>query len=131
MKGLLFCQVIQQLLPEDSQSQPAKSKDTHINAIESYINANRYRQITPTDIAENVFLSVRQVSRIIQKEYHCTPRQLILEKKLSAAEILLKNTDIKVSQIAAMVNLGADNYFYTLFKKRYGKSPLQYRKEKN
>ena len=46
----------------------------------------------------------------------------------STASTLIKNTAIPISEIAKQTNLGSENYFYTLFKKRYGISPLQYRK---
>lgn len=43
--------------------------------------------------------------------------------------MMLKDTDMKISDIAASVNLGAENYFYMKFKNKYGISPLQYRKQ--
>jgi len=36
---------------------------------------------------------------------------------------------MKIKEIAARVNIGIENYFYTMFKKRYGISPLEYRKK--
>lgn len=126
--GLLFCRFLAKLLPDEKLEQPTRSRGKHINAIESYINANIYQPITPADVAENVYLSVRQVSRIVEREYHCTLRQFIVDRKLDAAEALIKNTDTKVAQVASMLQLGSDNYFYALFKKRFGMTPLQYRK---
>ena len=74
-------------------------------------------------------MSTRQVSRIIAKEYGCTLSQLVNDKKLDSAKMMLKNTDMTVGEIASAVNIGGENYFYTIFKKRYGISPLRYRKD--
>ena len=79
-------------------------------------------------MAEHVYLSTKQISRIIKKEYGCTLSQLVTDKKLAAAKKLLKDTDMKIGEIALAVNLGAENYFYLLFKKKYNQTPLQYRK---
>ncbi len=46
----------------------------------------------------------------------------------SLAELLLKNTELKISEISLQSCLGSENYFYQVFKKKYGMSPLKYRK---
>ena len=66
----------------------------------------------------------------VKPECGCTLADLVKEKKLAIAKILLKNTDMKVSEIATQVNVGTENYFYMLFSQKYGLSPLQYRKKK-
>lgn len=126
---LIFSEIIFTIAPEISSREAETSESKHIGAIESYINSNLQKKITLSDVASQVYLSNRQVSRILQKEYGYTLSQLVTEKKLASAKMMLKNTDMKIGEIAADVNLGAENYFYLLFKKKYGISPLQYRKQ--
>jgi len=78
-------------------------------------------------VANNIFLSEKQISRIIEKEYKCTFSELLTEKRLAIAEVLLKTTDMKISDIAAQAFYGTETYFYTIFKNKYGMSPLKYR----
>lgn len=125
---LLFIRIISTLLPKEDYAQGVPKPSSHMNTIEQYINANLSRKIALGDIAAHVYLSTRQVSRIIAKEWGCSLADLVTEKKLARAEMLLKNTDMRIADIAALVNVGTANYFYTLFKSRYGMSPLQYRK---
>ncbi len=127
--SLIFHEIVQMIVPNIENALVEKNNSSHINAIESYINFKFNQKVTLSDVAEHVFLSTRQVSRIIQKEYGCTLAELVVEKKLASAEILIKNTDMKISDIAHQTNLGSENYFYSLFKKRYGMSPLKFRKE--
>ena len=127
---LLFNQLMRQLLPEGSKGKETQSIRKHIGDIEAYINSNFREDITLKDIASAVFLSERQVSRIISKAYGCTLPQLINDKRLSAAEILLRNGDMTAEAIAERVGIGSESYFYTLFKKKYGLSPLRYRRQK-
>ena len=132
--SLVFHEMMRMLAPESVNSYVEKDDSNHINDIEAYINFKLYQKITLSDVAEHVFLSTRQVARIIKKEYGCSLSNLIIEKKLASAEILLRNTDMKISDIANQINFGSENYLYSLFKKKYGYSPLQYRKmikEKN
>ena len=81
-------------------------------------------------MAAAVFLSPRQVARVVSATYGCSLSQLVNGKKLDAAQMLLRNTDLTVAEIATKIYLGAENYFYHLFKQRFGISPLQYRKKK-
>lgn len=132
LASLIFYEIIGQLIPEDYGNQEANARSAkHIYEIEAYINfnINKTSRITLADVANYISLSTRQVSRIIQKEYHCTLGELIADKRLASAEMLVKTTRMPIGEIARQANLGSDNYFYALFKERYGVSPLQYRKQ--
>ncbi len=127
--SLLFCELFSQLLPGEKVPLPEeKGNARHIYTIETYINKNRHQKIILAEVAKAVNLSQRQVNRIIQKEYGCTLSQLVTDKKLSTAERLIRNGKLPIDQIAAQSGLGSVNYFYAVFKKHYGMSPLQYRK---
>ena len=69
-----------------------------------------------------------KVARIIKREYGVTLAQLLAQKRVGAAEMLLKNSDLPVSTIAERVSPTAENYFYTQFRELRGMTPLQYRK---
>lgn len=127
---LLFYELFSRLIPKEHAPLPEeKGNARHIYNIETYINQHRDQKIALEDVANAVSLSQRQVSRIIQKEYGCTLSQLITEKRLSKAERQIITSTIPIDQIAAQSGLGSTNYFYSVFKKRYGVSPLQYRKQ--
>ena len=128
LSGLLFNEMISLFMPELDEKAAKKSDSRHISAIETYINANARGRIRLTDVAAHVFLSPRQVSRIIHKEYGCTLADLVLEKRLANAEILLRSSDMKIGEIAQRTCIGSENYFYSVFKKKYGMSPLKFRK---
>lgn len=127
---LLFGELMRALLPKDVISEPMKSSSKHIAAIEAFVNSNYRRRITLSDVASHVYLSTRQVSRILQREYGSTLSALVTEKRLAQAKMLLKNTDQSVGRIALDVGIGSENYFFALFKKRYGITPLKYRAAK-
>jgi len=127
LAALIFNRVLAHLMPNDAQK-GHKAAAEHINEIEYYINHNLSQKITLSDLAGRVYLSTKQVARIIERAYGCTFSELVTDKRLAAAEMMLKNTDLKISEIAATF-CTSEAYFFVLFKKKYGISPLKYRKE--
>ncbi|MBR2404222.1 MAG: helix-turn-helix domain-containing protein [Clostridia bacterium] len=124
---LIFREIISRI-PSMDMSGDTKSESWCIGAIESYINTHIKEKITLSDVANHVYMSNKLVSRIIMREYKMPLSELITQKKLQIAQALLKKTDKKVKEIATTVNMGMENYFYTIFKKHYGVSPMEYRK---
>lgn len=58
-----------------------------------------------------------------------TPAQFILSIRLMNARLLLETTDNNVSEIAQLVGYDNPLYFSRLFRKQYGCSPSQFRKQ--
>lgn len=110
------------------ESLTASTAASPIGMIEAYINSNYSGNITLNDLSPIVHLCNKQVARIIKREYGMTLSQLLAQKRVGAAEMLLKNSNLKISEIAERVSPGAENYFFVSFKKITGMSPLQYRK---
>ena len=128
LAALLFGSIVSRILPYSSERKIASNgARAYVSEIDEFINNNMSNKICVSDVAEHINLSVRQLSRVVRRDYGCTVSELILRKKLSVAELLLVNTDLKVSEISKRVNVGADNYFFSLFYARYGMTPLKYR----
>lgn len=99
--------------------------------IDSIISRCFSEKITLASVAEELFLSEKQTARIISMCYGTTLSRLIADKKTSAAAMLLKKTDKPVSEIIRELNFGTECYFYSLFRKKYGCTPLAYRKSES
>ncbi len=126
--GLIFGAVFRQLVRVESARDPKHTDSRHINEIEEYINTHLFEKITLSQLAQTFFLSTKQISRILQREYRCTLSALLSRKRMDVVETLLKSSDLSVSQIAEQVYAGSEPYFYTLFKKKYHMTPHRYRK---
>lgn len=127
---LLFNYIVRSLIPDIRGESLRQGCQRHINAIEGLINERLKIGVSLDEIASGVYLSKRQVSRIIAKEYGCGLPELINGKRLKAAKILLKTTSLSISKIAEEVGINSEGYFYTLFKAKYGITPMQYRKQR-
>lgn len=130
LAALLFSEVLLPFRQEvHSFDKKAQNKSRHISTVEEFINLNLHRKFSLSDVSAAVFLSTRQISRIIEQEYGCSFSELVMNKRLDHCQMLLKNTDMPVSQIAQQVFSDTPNYFYATFKRRFGISPAKYRKE--
>ena len=61
--------------------------------------------------------------------YHTTVNGYVQNVRMHKAVELLKNSDVPITQIAREVGYYGDGYFQTAFKKYYGVSPGELRRE--
>ena len=79
-------------------------------------------------VAEKIHISSGYLGKLFKQfssySFHDYANMIRLEK----AKELFINTDLPVSQISQKVGIINTTYFFTLFKKKYGMTPSQYRK---
>ena len=96
--------------------------------IEEYMLAHFAEPLTEEDLAEEMHLSKRQVSRILQRLFGKSFRQMLIDIRLSRAAQLLSETDMPLEEIAAAVGYTSLSGFYTAFRKKYSLSVGDYRR---
>ena len=77
-------------------------------------------------LAEKMLMSVSTLERWTKRIYNTTPKQYILDMKLSKAEIYLRQNLGSVNSIAYNLGFGSVSYFCVSFKKKYGKTPKSF-----
>ena len=129
---LILAEVFQLLDEKREQNLGDKYKEKNLYAeqIDQYVNTHYIGSGgSLKELADKMFLSVRQTSRLIKKIYGCTFPQIINQRRMEVASVLLKNSDYTIGEIITLLGFETDNYFFYTFKKNYGESPLQYRKK--
>ncbi|MCV2484783.1 AraC family transcriptional regulator [Flavobacterium sp. SH_e] len=81
------------------------------------------------DYAEMQQLHENYLSSILKEKTGKTGGQLIAEKTLSTAKILIMEQRFSMKEIANMLGFSYLSYFSIFFKKHTGLSPVEYRKE--
>ncbi|MDQ0111065.1 AraC-like DNA-binding protein/mannose-6-phosphate isomerase-like protein (cupin superfamily) [Paenibacillus harenae] len=95
-----------------------------------YIHANYAGSITLEDVADKLNLGVRQIQRLFKELHNGQSFSRILEDiRLAAVCRELANTELSVEQIAKNAGFAAGNYLHSVFRKRYGMTPSDYRKK--
>ena len=110
---------------------PAARHESYLVTIEQIVSEYSHNPEADIDlafVAETLHLSTKQTSRIIHKYFKKPFSALKLDKRLEYARYLLVTTDMPVADIAAKAGFASENYFYSTFKKKFGKTPLAYRK---
>ncbi len=109
----------------------AHSSDPGVTELTGYIlNYIRsdYKNATLTDLASRLYLSPTYLSRWISGHMNMPFKRLLMEQRFSMVEKLLRSTDLPVSDIITAAGYENKSYFHREFLRRYGCSPLQWRK---
>ena len=111
----------------DFPHKPGKN-DYRLRQIHGFIEDNITGSITTGDISKHMFLSEKQVSRIIKQSMGVSTKEYVLRKKLDRAKELLKSTDLSIKQIAELLGFSSEYYFNQFFKREEGFPPGVFRK---
>lgn len=68
------------------------------------------------------------ISNLLHKETGRTFSEIILEKRMERALLLMKNTDLSLEEISEMLKFSNHSNFFKAFKKYFGKTPREYLK---
>lgn len=107
------------IAPPDSH-QPA---DGRLRAAEDYIRARLYEPITVAEIAQSVHLTPYYFSRLFKQTHGVAPHQYILRERVKAAQQLLRDPKLTVSEIAALVGFSDHSHFVRHYKRLTGTPP--------
>ena len=99
-----------------------------IEAAVSYFNENYNTKVSVDDYAESLHISTNWFIRNFKQYMKISPAQYILSLRMVNAQSLLENTEYNIGEIAEIVGYDNPLYFSRVFKKEYGVSPAQYRK---
>ncbi len=102
---------------------------TRAENILSYIEQNLTTELSIEDITAAFFISKSQLIRIFKDKYQITPMKYALQRKIDSATYYLKNTEMSVSEISALLCFSDSKYFSKVFKKQMKMSPREYRKK--
>ena len=100
-----------------------------VNEVKNYIDHNYHRKIKVEDIASGLFLSRGYVRNVFYKKTGMSPKAYLQSVRFDAAYNLLKNTNYTIAEILRSVGYDDQFNFSKLFRKKYGISPSDYRKE--
>ncbi|AEM74012.1 PocR ligand-binding domain-containing protein [Caldicellulosiruptor acetigenus] len=101
-----------------------------IERIIEYIKNHYMEEITLDDLAKMVYLSPTYLSYLFKKQLGVTFKEYLINIRLKKSKELIETTDLPIGEISKMVGIEDQNYFSRLFKRKYGVSPMNYKKDK-
>ena len=97
--------------------------------IDNYINRNYNKKVSIQELADFLHVSRRQADRIVDSIFGKTYAVLILNRRMSIAQILLQKTTMTCAQVAEKVGYGSYAGFYIAFKQHFGMAPEEMRSQ--
>ncbi|UJF36110.1 response regulator transcription factor [Paenibacillus hexagrammi] len=98
-------------------------------AIRKYVDENFCYELTLSSLADMFHLNETYLSGLFKQQAGATFSDYVTRLRLQKAVELLKENELKLTDIATLVGYSSSSYFSTAFKKWYGKGPKEYRDE--
>lgn len=95
----------------------------------TYIDANLSSELSLRCLAKMMQVSAGYLSSLFHRETGTTLASHINTQRMKAALQLLRSTRLQIQTVAQLSGFTDPNYFGKLFKRYYGVTPLQYRRE--
>ncbi len=95
----------------------------------AYIENNYQNDIYVRQLAEMSFMSVRNFQRIFKDSIGLSPNDYLLDLRIQNASKLLIETDSAIYDVSEQVGIPDWFYFSKAFKRKFGVSPLKFRKQ--
>ncbi|MCB0111661.1 MAG: helix-turn-helix transcriptional regulator, partial [Caldilineaceae bacterium] len=101
-----------------------------LHVARDFIAASFAQPITLDEIAHVAALSPNHLLRTFKALFHATPHQYLTEARLLHASHLMRTTELSITTICLAVGFQSIGSFGTLFRRRFGASPAQFRQQK-
>ncbi|KAB8129160.1 AraC family transcriptional regulator [Gracilibacillus oryzae] len=105
----------------------ASMTDNKMLEVASYISKNYQHNLTLKEIANQYYLSPSYLSRTFKKVTGFNVSEYIQLVRIREAQKLLRDTDLKIIEIADFVGFAQIAHFNKVFKKLTNTSPLKFR----
>ncbi|MDP5276298.1 response regulator [Chengkuizengella axinellae] len=101
-----------------------------LSRMKNYVYENANHEISLEMLADYVKLSPYYVSKLFKEQFGTNYIDFLTQCRLERAIQLMKDPQISLKEITYEIGYKDPNYFSRVFKKKYGVSPTEYRKNK-
>lgn len=104
------------------------STTRRVDELRHYIAQHLAEPLTVTDLADNLHIGDRQLTRIFKQELGMTPAAYVESARLEAARNRLETTDDTLTRIAATYGFGTVDTLNRAFRRTLDITPSEYRR---
>lgn len=112
------------LAMDDLDKRAEKTRDSIIKYIDTHIENASLKELSKL-----LGFSTTYTGNLVKKIMGKTFRDILQDKRFHMAKKMLLETDLPISEIIEKVGYENGNFFRTVFRKKYGKNPLECRKK--
>ncbi len=126
---LLIYKLMEECQIDKNTENKFNTDNRYIQNIISYINSHYNEDISLKMLGEIFYLTPEYISKIFKDELGTGFKEYLINLRLDYAEVLIKKTRKTMLEISDECGFPSNKSFINSFKKRYKKTPMQYRKE--
>lgn len=112
-----------------SSESPLTKPGKWIENLNRIIRENDYLKLTTNDLCELLGYSRPTLTSLFKKYFYMTPHEYLMNLKFEHASYLLLNSDCTISEISERLGYANPAAFYRAFRKVYGVTPHEYKKQ--
>lgn len=117
------------LVMEEVKKTRFSSGQPIIEAVKMYVDENFCYELNLSSLAEMFHLNETYLSSLFKQRTGVTFSDYVTNLRIGKATQLLRENELKLTDIAMLVGYSSSSYFSTAFKKSLGVSPKEYRRE--
>ncbi|MCT2537029.1 response regulator [Aquibacillus koreensis] len=99
----------------------------NIHKVKKYIDTHFRENLTLKSIANEFYMNPVYMGQLFKKTYGMYFKDYFLQVRINEAKKMLRQTDMRVYEVAESVGFGNADYFVTQFEKTVGVTPTKYR----
>jgi len=99
----------------------------NIKKVIDYMNEHYTNLLSCDELSELINMNKYRFIRVFKKQMNKTPYEYLLDLKIEKAKKMLKTKDYTITEISMMCGFSSHSHFTTIFKKKTGLSPTEYR----
>lgn len=96
-------------------------------ALRGFLDRSVESDVSVADMAARIYRSPSQTIRLFREAFGVTPYRYLIERRMDAARLLLRDTSLPVKHIAYRLRFADEHYFSNQFRLRVGVTPSAYR----
>lgn len=114
---------------DELELKKTQNHSMYIQQAITYIQRNYGQDISIPDIAEAAGISAGHLRRLFSRELNVKVVDYLMEYRLEAAKLLIRNTDENLTEIWNKTGFASAQYFSYVFKRKEGMLPKEYLKK--
>lgn len=120
-----FTEIADYSSPSSENSETAAPD--YLRVVKEYIDNNFYKNISLDELENLFFVNRFKICKDFTAFYFISPIQYLHRTRIKKAQLLLKETTLKIHEIGYQVGYESTTQFINHFKKHTGKTPAAYR----
>ncbi len=100
-----------------------------IYKVKRYVDRHFNENLTLKRLANQFYMNPVYLGQLFKKTYGVYFKDYLLHVRIDHAKLHLRQTDLKVYEVAEAVGFGSSDYFVTQFEKIVGDTPSKYRQK--